>query len=102
MTPQVLGQRVARGAAQLDGVRPGWEKQIDLEVLDIGSGLDCVWGQVFGSYTKGLHVLGLDDKEAERLGTTLTDPQYAMGESRWVALTQAWARQVRKRLALAA
>jgi hypothetical protein len=38
--------RVERGAALLDERLPGWAKQIDLTILDLSSGCDCVLGQL--------------------------------------------------------
>lgn len=38
--------RVARGAAWLDEKVPGWERRIDLGVLDIGSCRVCMVGQL--------------------------------------------------------
>ena len=40
--------RVAKGAAALDKVMPGWESKIDLSILDLGDGCRCVLGQLFG------------------------------------------------------
>lgn len=38
--------RVARGAAWLDSVHPGWERRIDLASLDLADGCRCVLGQL--------------------------------------------------------
>ena len=52
-------ERVARGAAWLDEVAPGWERKLDLSVLDIADPDRCVCGQVFmqpaieSNYTSG-------------------------------------------------
>lgn len=53
--------RVAKGAALLDEKRPGWERLIDLETLDITSGADCVTAQLSGSahWHAGMMQLGL-------------------------------------------
>jgi hypothetical protein len=40
-------ERVTRGAAWLDKVAPGWERKLDLSILDIEDGAACVCGQVF-------------------------------------------------------
>jgi hypothetical protein len=44
----VTTERVKRGAAFLDGRRPGWWRGIDLAALDIASRCGCVIGQVEG------------------------------------------------------
>lgn len=38
--------RVQRGAAWLDEKIPGWEQQIDLDLLDVGSVENCILGQL--------------------------------------------------------
>lgn len=38
--------RVARGAAELDRILPGWYEKIDLEILDLDSPCKCVLGQL--------------------------------------------------------
>ena len=40
-------ERVLRGAAWLDETAPGWERKLDLSVLDISDAGQCVCGQVF-------------------------------------------------------
>lgn len=56
----ILRRRAARGADRLDIECPGWAKGINENILDLRSGLDCVLGQVFGNYGKGLRQLNLD------------------------------------------
>jgi len=41
-------EEIARGAAFLDEVRPGWERQIDIGTLELNACDQCVLGQVFG------------------------------------------------------
>jgi hypothetical protein len=41
--------QVARGAAWLDQTKPGWEREIDLAVLDMVMTKCCVLGQVFAT-----------------------------------------------------
>lgn len=52
-----IQQRVAKGAAWLDTVRPGWRDSISLDKLDIASGCECVCGQTFGGYSIGTELL---------------------------------------------
>lgn len=53
--------RVAKGAALLDEKRPGWEHEIDLDILNISSGYTCVTAQLSGvqSYHVGREQLDL-------------------------------------------
>lgn len=40
-------ERVVKGAAYLDTIRPGWEDEIDLEILDITDASCCVLGELY-------------------------------------------------------
>jgi hypothetical protein len=57
--------RVAKGVALLDEKRPGWERELDLEILDIEHGGRCVTAQLSGmrngltSYLDGMEQLEL-------------------------------------------
>jgi hypothetical protein len=39
-------KRVARGAAFMDEFYPGWERKVDVTILDISSPDQCICGQV--------------------------------------------------------
>lgn len=54
MTTMSAQARVAAGIALLDARRPGWEQQIDLGRLNIGSPKLCVLGQLYGLYSDGV------------------------------------------------
>ncbi len=41
---------VAKGAGWLDANHPGWERRIDLAVLDLSSPCRCVLGQIGGDF----------------------------------------------------
>lgn len=45
-TPVPLASKVLRGTEWLDTKAPGWEYSIDLELLDIASGSNCILGQL--------------------------------------------------------
>ena len=47
-------ERAARGAAYLDQVMPGWYRRINADQLDMGNGLTCILGQLYGSFAAGL------------------------------------------------
>lgn len=58
--------RVARGAAHLDSVRPGWWDQIDTGLLELSSCHRCIAAQLVTGvrefpFTAGLVELGLDN-----------------------------------------
>lgn len=48
LTKEEAGERVARGAAYLDRVRPGWHEQIDIGQLALESCTRCIVGQLRG------------------------------------------------------
>ncbi len=77
--------RVAKGAARLDIVRPEWWTAIDLGSLNIRAYSACVLGQVFGSYDRGLRVLG----ERVRFDEGFTLDAQADGQA-WATLRDAW------------
>ena len=59
-----IKERVQAGAALLDKVLPDWwngkeTPTIDLEILNMSCGGDCVLGQAYGSYLRGSQMLGL-------------------------------------------
>lgn len=55
--------RVAKGVALLDEKRPGWERELDLETLDIRNGSCCVTAQLSGEsyWVAGMDQLGLTE-----------------------------------------
>lgn len=46
LTKEEAKARVARGSAALDVIRPGWERQIDVGLLDLKSCARCMLGQL--------------------------------------------------------
>jgi hypothetical protein len=92
-----VAERVARGAALLDGKLPGWDERIDLAVLDLETCTLCVLGQVFASaaaqsgfagYGVGLRAL---DVAGFPYGFTAAE-----GET-WAELTAEWRRVITAR-----
>lgn len=61
MTEIDYAARVAKGAALLDEKKPGWERQIDLDELDVQSSTSCVTAQLSDArwYAAGMEELGL-------------------------------------------
>lgn len=77
--------RIERGAALLDLSAPGWDKKIDLNILDLSHIRYCIIGQVYGDYYNGLATL---DQGAE------TAPAWhgftVWGQEMYVTLTDKW------------
>lgn len=55
--PVEVQEAALKGAALLDAERPGWWQLIDGGSLDLLGMNECVLGQVYGSYMRGLHAL---------------------------------------------
>jgi hypothetical protein len=84
--------RVARGAAWLDGERPGWAGIIRLHELSMSSCSRCVLGQLFGDYRSRVDV---SDLPAERWA--FLHGFNTCAESGWAALHAAWLAEIEKR-----
>lgn len=54
---EYYGIRVRRGAKLLDKARPGWEKDINLQKLQLSNTAQCMLGQLYGDYTEGKGLL---------------------------------------------
>lgn len=64
LTQAQADERVAKGAAHLDKVRPGWERQIDTGTLTLHDPCGCIVGQLIpgtteDSFDAGLRLLGI-------------------------------------------
>lgn len=51
---------VADGVALLDQHNEGWWADVDLATLRMTSHIDCVLGQLYGSYDRGRDALGIE------------------------------------------
>lgn len=84
-------ERIDAGIAMLDDNYPGWENRIDLDLLDVRS-LNCVLGQVYGSYMRGKRLLNVVE-DADQCGFDIcidADESYA-------DLTSEWRRRIEQR-----
>ncbi len=99
-----IAYRVARGATLLDQERPGWYKEIDLDLLDMEGGDVCVLAQLFGegpgdheAYVRGAAALfgsevGHQHADSAAHGfITKADESYTV----YGDLTEAWKRVIR-------
>jgi hypothetical protein len=84
--------RAAAGAALLDRVVPGWWRRVRIRKLDISDDCNCVTGQLFGTYTKGLIELELGTDEAKDYGF-----ENQIGSAGYWILTDAWREELRAR-----
>jgi hypothetical protein len=90
---------VPAAALLLDRACPNWERKIDLRTLEMMSCNDCILGQVYGRYERGLtevadaHDLDLDDYRDR--------PSVFCAFHGGPDCVEAWHREVRMRLAVA-
>lgn len=108
MTTDPMETRVARGAALLDVIRPGWSARINDDELAMESCTDCILGQLFGDYSSGWWVV-TRPLSARHLfsaadhGFTLMAHEQNHGEwspevdARFGLLADAWRAEVRAR-----
>ena len=87
-----ITERVERGATLLDKKRPGWEKEIDLDNLDMREPKCCIVGQLHeGQFAMGLSQLGLlpwtEDNEVSSGVFGFTTPR---GVDEYAQLTASW------------
>lgn len=90
------------GAVLLDSQVPGWAEKINLEHLDVRCGGSCVLAQISGAdFIDGRRMLGLARYEA-----TIDNGFFVHGDqeaepviAEYEALTEAWAHEVRQRIA---
>lgn len=88
-----IDQRIELGAQFLDEHVPDWYDQIDIESLDIRCSHACAIGQIFGSFNRDAHKLGLNPqgREVIELGfaASLADEERDC-EAECYLLTSAW------------
>lgn len=92
-----LADGASRAAALLDRVMPGWAALVSPATLDMERLDGCPLTMLFGSYRRGLRVLGLsatDEDEAERLGLTISSATFEAvwphSAWLWTWMTQLW------------
>ncbi len=64
MTLKQLRQRRDNFIAILDTTKPNWKSRIDKNRLDMSYCEDCILGQLYGLYTRGMLELNLNNEEA--------------------------------------
>jgi hypothetical protein len=102
--------RIAKGAALLDKVRPSWFHEVNCDRLSMESCDDCMMGQLYGKYYIGFIELIENESDcilfsAAECGFTLYNREqiYFSGHpedviSRFKALADAWRSLIKTRL----
>ena len=83
-----IGERVAAGVKLLDKKSPGWRERVSVNDLSVRSTYNCVLGQAFGHYGRGLKALGLDYISSGRPYGFYAEDNEDLEE--WKALDLAW------------
>lgn len=76
LTHQEAHERVSRGMALLDEIKPGWEKDLERDVFDMSSSAHCVLGQTFYDYWQGV-------EEVEAIKAEFADDHDEWGDAQW-------------------
>jgi hypothetical protein len=90
-----MQEAVHETALKLDEDRPGWEKRIDKERLNIALPKDCIGGQLYDTFGEALKALGIEKASWGGLGLPLgtQNPRYE-----WKRLKQCWIEEIECRL----
>lgn len=93
----IYTERIERGAALLDELRPGWRTKVDVEALDVGDCQSCVLGQILGDYAQRGRI-GLEVRaDAAEHGFALSFHEVTRGgREPYVALTEEWREYIRE------
>ena len=91
-------ERVAKGAALLDEMEPGWYQKIDLVTLNLRNCFSCVIGQVYGEYTENtLRSLDLDFSSDADFGFNIIYSDEDEANSCYYTLTSLWENEILQR-----
>lgn len=85
-----LSAYVDKGVELLDSIFPRWRELIDVDTLDMGDIHNCVLGQIFGYYSRGMEILGNQDSDVD--GDTYGFD--SSGSKRYDDLAELWKRAV--------
>jgi hypothetical protein len=69
MNESLIQERINRGVALLDQVKPDWRDHVNADELDLYDTNACILGQLFDHYLQGLEAVGLHTKCARALPT---------------------------------
>ena len=87
-------KEIKRGAKLLDVARPGWDKNINLEMLDMGDSEFCILGQLYGDFDIGAASFHIDSHMSDED----VDFGFNSYHFRWL-LTREWVALIKERLA---
>lgn len=96
-----LLERVERGARFMDIFQPDWYVRVDTDYLDLSHPRECVLGQLYGSFGKGLAAIRASDWGMDSVRSQI-DWSFNNGFSdysgeRYGTMTELWREQVRSR-----
>jgi hypothetical protein len=65
---QFIKRRIARGVKLLDDKMPNWRSKINRKKFLIAEGHDCILGQLYGHFTRGMSKLNMALSQAVDYG----------------------------------
>lgn len=104
---ELLRRRIRRGARFLDQQVPNWWQRIHLSLLDLGTCQQCILGQLFGKFDKGLEALAFplrDMRRGARFGFNGEGYRHPISRAvgydwpTYVILTDLWREEVERRV----
>jgi len=88
-------ERVKRGVRLLDKKIPDWRSQLEATKLDMSSCYNCVLGQLYGEYLRGLEVLNIERNYfAENLGFDIFNYPTNTCKNDYNELQQTWEKEL--------
>lgn len=97
MTVTEARERVAKGAALMDQVRPGWAQEINPATLQMRSLCNCIIGQCYGDYER-IHLVLPDGERGRTFGFDLSASDGSADPSSWMVLQDAWIEAIADRV----
>lgn len=94
-----LEENVARGISLLDAKRSGWDKEIDLSILVMKDGCQCILGQLAGEFVDGCSSLGITIEQAPDYGFDFNDKVDMQFRDQYRTLEDIWVKRIRERWA---
>ena len=91
-------EQIAAGMRLLDERKPGWEREIDLNILRMSSCHQCVLGQIYGNYFETATSMELGEEYGFTLPFLPMLRDLPKRTAMWETLTQEWKSAIEERI----
>src|SRR6266566_2604542 len=89
---------VQAGSQLLDKIEPGWASKINLSSLSLPTQCNCILGQIYGSYGKGLEKVHLYYGSDHGFSTKITNQDTIESRAKqYFILQEMWVHEILKR-----